>query len=257
MKVSEVTLTNRFGVKMTTDSDFDLTYTFGWRFHSKQPECFAGDTLRISQPSCQFQCDSQQCLLDPASKSYVVANLPLQIPTKVLSLNEENVPQRLLDVFIKNTEGSGKAVRNVLAVEEVQEEKEEEAEMIQLSASFTNSGKGYEYDVNDLKNIEDAVPTYIQITQAPKHGNLVVKKFGQDVALNQGDFIETEHFKNFTYNQAGVSTSCGELHEERCKDAFSYRTFGQWVGQGNVQLTDIKLDPFKEEEKVNTRMFRA
>jgi hypothetical protein len=63
--------------------------------------------------------------------------------------------------------------------EDVEEdEEEEEAEAINLSASFVNRGKGYEYNINDIESIENKTPTYIQITKVPKHGNIIVKKFG-------------------------------------------------------------------------------
>jgi len=116
-----------------------------------------------------------------------------------------------------------------------------------LSASFTKPGTGYEYDINDIKKVEDEVPKYIQITRVPQHGNIVVKKSGEQVVLNQGDFIETASFKNFTYDQQGMSTTCGEYQQMRCKDTFSYVTYGQWTGQGSIQQSQIKLNPFEEK----------
>jgi hypothetical protein len=78
-------------------------------------------------------------------------------------LFEEHVPERLLDVFIQTnnmaptTPATSPTTLLVEAtVEETQEEdgEEEEAEAVQLSASFVNSGKGYEYSINDIEKVE-------------------------------------------------------------------------------------------------------
>jgi hypothetical protein len=205
--------------------------------------------MKIKKPSCGFHCDSKQCLLEssnPGAKM-IDAQLPLAIPTKTLSLFEEHVPERLLDVFIQNNNpgATGPARMNNMIeanveevsddIEAVEGDVEEKAEAIQLSASFINPGQGYEYNVQDISKIEQQVPTYIQITQVPQHGNLVIKKFGEEVVLNQGDFVETAQFKNFTYDQQGMATSCGTGQADKCKDTFSYMTFGQWVGKGRLQ----------------------
>lgn len=152
---------------------------------------------------------------------------------------KEHVPNRLLSLYMNTQEGSGSSSgsRSTLIEADVEEEEEEEeeAEAVQLSASFVNPGQGYEYNINDVQEIEKNVPTYIQITRVPQHGNIVVKKLGQQVVLNQGDLIETDSFKNFTYHQQGLISPCGEKYKTRCKDSFSYVTYGQWVGQGRLQ----------------------
>lgn len=118
---------------------------------------------------------------------------------------EEHVPERLLDVFIQNNNqggSSGSITNNLIeaVIEESIDEEDNEAESVQLSASFVNSEDGYEYNIKDLDDIENKEPTFIQITKVPQHGNIVVKRFGEHVVLNQGDFVETEQFKNFTYD---------------------------------------------------------
>jgi len=64
-KISEVTLRNKYGVMVKTSAgEFDFTYEIGWRFHSKEPRCFAGDYLKILTPTCELQCGSKQCLME-------------------------------------------------------------------------------------------------------------------------------------------------------------------------------------------------
>jgi len=72
---------------------------------------------------------------------------------------DEHVPQRLLDVFIKNNnqgDGGNAPGNNLIQadIEEETEDEEEKAETLQLSASFVNSGKGYLYNISDVKKIE-------------------------------------------------------------------------------------------------------
>lgn len=55
-KISQVKLLNKYGIEITTKGEFDFTYSIGWRFHSKEPRCFSGDYLKISNPSCSLQC---------------------------------------------------------------------------------------------------------------------------------------------------------------------------------------------------------
>ena len=152
--------------------------------------------MKISKPQCTFQCDSQQCLLKSGSQGSgsVSATLPLRIPTKLLNVFEEHVPPRLLDVFIKNKAPPSPKKPSTLLIEATIEEKtddadgdddkEEKAEAINLSASFVNPEKGYEYNINDIETIERKAPAYVQITKVPQHGNLVIKKFGNQVVLN-------------------------------------------------------------------------
>ena len=62
---------------------------------------------------------------------------------------------------------------------------------ILLSTSFsTGYGQSYDYDVHDLKHIVNSRPSYIKITKTPINGELVVKKLGQNVVLQEGDVVE-------------------------------------------------------------------
>lgn len=85
----------------------------------------------------------------------------------------------------------------------VQAEVDEEAvaEPINMSASFNESiGPSYEYDVSEKLNIENKPPAYIKITKTPHNGNIVVKQFGKQIVLNEGDMVHSEILKNFTYD---------------------------------------------------------
>jgi len=48
--------------------------------------------------------------------------------------------------------------------------------------------------------LENEPPRYIKITKLPKYGNIVVKKQGKLIVLNEGDYIEAHVFKNFIYD---------------------------------------------------------
>ena len=51
---------------MQEESDwFKFEYEIGWRFHSNEPKCFAGDALAaLKTKSCQFWCAEDQCTLN-------------------------------------------------------------------------------------------------------------------------------------------------------------------------------------------------
>ena len=195
-KISEVTLRNKFGTLVTSTGVFDFTYSIGWKFSSKEPRCFAGDYLKISNPTCDLQCGSSQCLLeslkepnkekrrmlqadnmagpDVSPPSYVSSQLPLAIPSKKLNLEEYNVPERLLQIFLSNYRGGNDSERRVNLISGDAEEGT--AEPINLSASFYQDiGPSYSYTVQDKAELESVPPAYIKITKAPKYGDIVVK----------------------------------------------------------------------------------
>lgn len=141
-----------------------------------------------------------------------------------MNLNENNVPERLLNVFLENYQ------------------KEKDAAIINLSSSFLeDNGQTYSYDVSDKLKLENKPPTYIKMTKVPKFGNIVVKKNGELIVLNEGDYVETAVFKNFIYDQG--RENCSSLKYEKCKDSFSYVTFSEWIGKGSQKRSTIDIDP--------------
>ena len=90
----------------------------------------------------------------------------------------------------------------------------------------------YRYNVDDLQDIVLGVPAYIQITKVPKNGDIVIMKFGQKVALNEGDIIHKDMLKNFIYDQ-GTGDICSGFNPSKCTDEFKYVPYGEWVGTGN------------------------
>jgi len=79
-----------------------------------------------------------------------------------------------------------------------------------------------------MGNLINKAPTYIKITRTPRNGELVVKKMGEQVVLNEGDLIETSMLKNFVYNQG--HKGCGTENQAACTDNFNYIPYGEWVG---------------------------
>jgi len=196
-KISEVTLRNKFGTTTTSTNLFDFSYSIGWKFSSKEPRCFAGDYLKISNPTCELECGSKQCLLeslkdvnsdnrrmlqpsemagpDVVPPSFVGEQLPLRIPSKKLNLGEYDIPQRLMQIFLSNYKGGVmEPERRANLIEGDVEEGT--AEPINLSASFYQDiGPSYSYDVADKAEVEKKPPAYIKITKTPKYGSIVVK----------------------------------------------------------------------------------
>lgn len=78
--------------------------------------------------------------------------------------------------------------------------------------------------------LEQQPPAYVKITKTPKNGDLVVKKMGKQVVLNEGDMVESSVLKDFVYNQG--KNVCNSDNEINCKDSFNYVSYGQWVGKG-------------------------
>lgn len=122
----------------------------------------------------------------------------MTIPTEVLNLQDNNVPDRLLQRYLNNFSGNKKPESKALVETEVTETTVEETveegkvEAIQLSTTFsTGYGKSYDYHIADLKDIVRGKPTYIKITRTPLNGELVVKRLGQNVVLQAGDVVET------------------------------------------------------------------
>lgn len=124
--------------------------------------------------------------------------------------------------------------------------KEGTTEAIMLSASFqTGYDSSYEYNVKDLSKIVKSAPTYIKVTKTPINGELIVKKLGKDVVVQEGDIVETSMLKDFTYYQGGKVCTAKDLG--RCTDAFSYIPYGEWVGTGEYQKTNIKINTRQSE----------
>lgn len=103
----------------------------------------------------------------------------MDIPTEILNLSENNVPDKLLEAYLNNYKISN--LPNNLITENVIEETivEGTTEAIMLSTAFnTGFGKSYDYNIKDLKNIVKSRPSYVKITRTPINGELVVKKLG-------------------------------------------------------------------------------
>lgn len=164
-----MTFTNKQRNNVQSEGEFEFAYSLGWRFASNEPTCFAGDYLKIVEPTCGLQCTTSQCLLeslkepnqdnrrmlqtdnmagpDVAPESYVQATLPLDIPTTKLNLNDYNVPERLLQIFLTNyqTRDTDSSRRQNLIEAEFEEGVEQP---INLSAEFYKDiGPSYEYDI--------------------------------------------------------------------------------------------------------------
>lgn len=139
----EITYRNSVGDEFTSSDDFKFEYEIGWNIKSLHQECYAGDSFDFPQPRCELECQSQQCLLKPLTDhnrsrrlqlagsdiveaTYVDAQLPLRIPTEILNLEDSNVPDRLLQIYLNNYNMADTASpgpdRSVLVVEESVEE---------------------------------------------------------------------------------------------------------------------------------------
>ena len=115
-----------------------------------------------------------------------------------------------------------------------------------MSASFfSDIGPSYEYDIEEISKLEEKPPTYVKITKTPKNGDLVVKKMGKQVVLNEGDMVHSSILKDFVYNQG--KNVCNTENETNCKDTFNYVSYGEWVGKGPQQQSTIKINPVSRE----------
>lgn len=133
-------------------------------------------------------------------------------------------------------------------VEETVEE--QSAETIQLKATFQSSYDTYDYQVSDLKSSVKDTPAFVKITKVPSNGSIVVQKQGEWVVLQEGDMIESAMLKDFVYDQG--DSVCSEQDQTRCDDQFSYIPYGEWVGYGDYQKTEIKLTPVLRESSVSS-----
>ena len=61
--MNKVKFTNKFGVEQTETDWLKFEYEIGWKFHSNEPKCFAGDHLTTKEPRCDFWCGDDQCIL--------------------------------------------------------------------------------------------------------------------------------------------------------------------------------------------------
>jgi hypothetical protein len=94
-----------------------------------------------------------------------------------------------------------------------------------LSATFFEDiGEAYEYNLGEISMLEQQPPAYVKITKTPKNGDLVVKKMGKQVVLNEGDMVESSVLKDFVYNQG--KNVCNSDNEINCKDSFNYVSYG-------------------------------
>jgi hypothetical protein len=149
----------------------------------------------------------------------------MDIPTEILNLSENNIPEKLLEAYLNNYRIVN--APNTLISENVIEENIEEgaAEAIMLSTSFnTGFGKSYDYNIKDLRNVVNNTPTYVKITKTPINGELIVKKLGQNVVLQAGDIVEASMLKEFIYDQG--TEVCTAENQGRCTDGFSYIPYG-------------------------------
>jgi len=161
-----------------------------------------------------------------------------------LDLKQYNVPERLLQIFLSNYQRGTDGARRQNKIEGDFEEGADKA--INLSASFfSDIGPAYTYDVEDKLRNENKPPAYIKITKTPKYGDLVVKKYGEQVVLNVGDIVETKIFKDFTYDQG--KKTCNRDNLDKCQDSFSYVTMSEWVGKGPTQQSVISINPVSRD----------
>lgn len=215
------------------------------------------------RPTCELECQSEQCLLKPLEDQnrsrrlqsllagtdieeaqYETAQLPLRIPTEVLNLEEDSVPDRVLQLYLNNFRANSNPPSTAAIAETVVEETVEEgtAEAILLSTTFSSGyGNSYNYEMSDLRDVVRNRPSYIKITRTPINGEIVVKKLGQNVVLQAGDVIETSMLEEFLYDQG--SDVCTAENLGRCTDGFSYIPYGEWVGTGDYQKTSIRISP--------------
>ena len=71
---------------------------------------------------------------------------------------------------------------------------------------------------------------------------------GEWVILKKGDMVETEMLNNFVYDQG--EETCYVENQGRCDDTFSYIPYGQWVGHGKFQTTQINIKPVLRQSSV-------
>lgn len=97
----------------------------------------------------------------------------------------------------------------------------------------------------DKLKLDSAPPAYVKITKLPKHGELIVNRYGSKVVLKKGDLVSAQTFKDFMYDQG--KKVCSSETKEKCKDSFAYTTFSEWVGKGPQQSTQIMINPVSRE----------
>jgi hypothetical protein len=175
---------------------------------------------------------------DIVEDEYTTDPLPLDIPTEILNLSENNVPDKLLEAYLNNYRITN-APNTLISENTIEETIEEGAtEAIMLSTSFnTGFGKSYDYNIKELRNIVKSKPTYVKITRTPINGELIVKKLGQNVVLQAGDIVEASMLNEFMYDQG--AEVCTAENQGRCTDGFSYIPYGEWTGLGEYQRTKI------------------
>ena len=138
--------------------------------------------------------------------------------------------------------------RSVNVVEENIEEGDE-AETINLKAYFQPTHDTYNYEIADVKSVVQEPPAFVKITKVPTKGKIVVKKMGEWVVLNKGDLIESSMLEDFIYDQG--ESVCSLEDQTRCDDEFSYVPYGEWVGYGEYQKTEINITPVIRDASVS------
>jgi hypothetical protein len=104
---------------------------------------------------------------------------PIKIPTTILNLEENNIPDKLLQIYLNNyrmtsASNSDPSEKSLLVVEETIEENDE-AEAINLSTVFgPTENLSYQYNIDELKDIVKSPPTYVKITKVPAYGKIAV-----------------------------------------------------------------------------------
>lgn len=71
---------------------------------------------------------------------------------------------------------------------------------------------------------------------------------GNWVALSQDDLVEASLLKDFIYEQD--QDSCAFDNQGKCDDDFSYIPYGEWIGMGEYQATQIKINPVMRQDSV-------
>ena len=61
--MEKIKFTNKFGVEQEETGWLKFEYEIGWKFHSNEPKCFAGDHLTTKEKKCKFWCAEDQCTL--------------------------------------------------------------------------------------------------------------------------------------------------------------------------------------------------
>ena len=62
--MDKIKFSNRYGAEVEMTDWFKFEYEIGWRFHSNEPMCFAGDAITVARnKSCKFWCAHDQCTL--------------------------------------------------------------------------------------------------------------------------------------------------------------------------------------------------